>query len=52
MVFDLRELRVWASTRRVSDPVLHSLIFRFDAVLLLPAFHPAEDLIQMPGRDR
>ncbi len=47
-VFDLRPLRPWASARRESSPTLHSLVFRFDALLLFPDFHGAEALYTLP----
>ena len=52
LLFDLRELRAWASARRESDAALHSVVFRFDALLLLPEFHAAEELVPMPDGDR
>jgi hypothetical protein len=47
-LFDLRGLRPWASARRESAPELHALIFRFDALLLFPALHAAEELVALP----
>lgn len=51
-VFDLRPLRAWASAHAERDPELHTLAFRYDAVLLLPELHAAEDLVPLPGGGR
>lgn len=49
-VFDLRPLRAHCSRRSVkaAAPEMHAAVFRYDAVLLLPAFHRSTELHPMP----
>lgn len=51
IVIDLRPLRPWLEARQTAMPELHREALRFDAAVILPAFHAAEQLVPMPARD-
>ena len=51
VVFDLRAMRPLMSSRTMSAafPETHDLGLRFDAVVILPEFHAAESMNELPG---
>lgn len=53
MAFDLRPLRpllTRANEKSAKMEELERLALRFDAVVMLPRFHPADPVVPMPGR--
>ncbi len=50
VVVDLRPLRPLLSTKQAKKrmPAVHAFVFRFDAAVVFPTFHPSTALVPMP----